>query len=231
MKEYEHYMRCISEFPQAFANSDDARVEIVTDKKSMTAIEKTQMSRLRNKGLPEEWGEVGVVFQDEYVTILRDAVLFQPDGTPGTYIRNFKANSAPGVVILPVYNGQVCLLRIFRHSLRRYVLEVPRGFGNKGETDEQNALRELSEEIKGSVNEIHSMGYVIENSGLGDARAALFFADLSEMPTVIENGEGIEKIEFVSTNKFLQLIKDGEIEDSYTITSAARAILNGYITY
>lgn len=225
----EQYYEFIKQYPYAFENPPGAGIEIVRDKEGIAQIEAAMKARMMEKGYPEEWCEVGVVFQDAYMTILRDAVLFQPENLPGAYIRSFKADNAPGVVILPLWNNKVCLLKIFRHALRRFVFEIPRGFGKKGETDEQNALRELKEEIGSSVKTLHNLGYVVENSGLGDAHAALFLAELDSIPKLYEREEGIERIITLPISEFLQMISDGVIEDSYTIVAATRAMLRGYI--
>ena len=123
--QYFHYMEI---FPQMFDRPFDAGIELVTDREHIRDIESIMKSRLREKGQPEEWADVGVVFQDAYMTVLRDAVIFKPSGVPGTYIRQFSTSSAYGTVILPIFDGKVCLLRIFRHALRKFVFELPRGF-------------------------------------------------------------------------------------------------------
>ena len=47
------------------------------------------------------------------------------------------------VAVLPIRNGQVGLLSIFRHPLEEKSWEVPGGFIEDGESDQFSALREL----------------------------------------------------------------------------------------
>jgi hypothetical protein len=72
------------------------------------------------------------------------------------------------------------------------------------------------------------MGYMIENSGMGNAKAALFYADLEELGPASKE-EGIEKIALVPVKKFAEMIRDGSLEDSFTLCAALRAILLGYL--
>ncbi len=62
------------------------------------------------------------------------------------YIR-MSYNAPFSVAVLPLFsNGDVMLIRTFRHGIRGWGLEVPKGFGNAGESFLQAAERELYEE-------------------------------------------------------------------------------------
>jgi ADP-ribose pyrophosphatase len=230
MKDRKKYIKLIESYPGAFKNPSDANlgIHITTDPVQMDTVEEDMKKRLAAKGLPEQWAEVGIVYQDQYSMILRDAVYFQPGNKSGTYIRRFTPGEISGSVILPVYRQSVCMIRIFRHALRRWVLELPRGFSDPGQTPLQNAERELLEEIGGKASHIYDMGCMIENSGMGNAKAALFYADLEEVGSV-EKEEGIEKISFVPVKEFAEMIRGGSLEDSFTLCAALRAILLGYL--
>jgi ADP-ribose pyrophosphatase len=226
------YLELISRYPHAFENptDPDSGIHITTESAAIDAIEAEMKKRLSAKGLPETWAEVGVAYHDQYSMILRDAVCFQPGNKPGTYIRRFTPGDISGVVILPVYKDSICLLKLFRHALRRYTLEIPRGFSEEGQTPLQNAERELKEEIGGKARNMYDLGYMTENSGMGNAKAALFYADMEEVGSVGEDEEGIQKILFVPKNEFTNMIKEGTLEDSFTLCATLRAILKGYLT-
>ncbi|MDR0904392.1 MAG: NUDIX hydrolase [Ruminococcus sp.] len=229
MRNVELYFEYINKYPDKFTNADRSGTELVCDKAGIMEIEEIMKRRMRENGKPEEWAEIGVVYQDCYITILRDAVLFKPHNTPGTYIRQFNAGSVCGVVILPICGDEVCLLRIFRHSLRRYVYELPRGFGNLGETEEQNALREFNEEVGGTVRSIHCLGYVYENTGISDSKTALFLAEIERETKPSEPDESIDKVFFMHIPEFLQMISDGRVEDGFTLAAVSRALVTGVI--
>src|SRR5260221_12364143 len=95
--------------------------------------------------------------------ILRDAVCF-PDGRLGIYSR-MVGDSTPGVIVLPIYQGPVLLIRHFRHATRTWHIEIPRGFGTKSFSSEENAFRELEEEVGATVSRLVSLGYVYSDTG------------------------------------------------------------------
>ena len=231
MKDRQEYLKLIERYPDAFKNPPEANlgIHITTDPAVMDTVEEEMGKRLAAKGLPEQWADVGVVYQDQYSMILRDAVYFQPGNKTGTYIRRFTPGEVSGVVVLPVYRQSICMIRIFRHALRRYVLELPRGFSDPGQTSLQNAERELLEEIGGKASQIYDMGYMTENSGMGNAKAALFYADLEELGPVSEEEEAIEKIVFVPAEEFAGMIRNGSLEDSFTLCATLRAMLLGHL--
>lgn len=61
------------------------------------------------------------------------------DGQPyvGDYLvvepKRMVANLVSGGVVLPVCEGQVGLIKVYRHPIRAYSWEVPRGFLDEGE--------------------------------------------------------------------------------------------------
>src|SRR5437879_337758 len=138
--------------------------------------------RLKPKHLPTEWAQVGIAYQDQYRMILRDAVRF-PNGLLGTYVRIVR-DGAPGVITLPVYQGQVLLIRHFRHATRTWHLEIPRGFGTKGLTSEENAKRELEEEIGAKPSRLISLGQIYPNTGMTSECNELFFAEVESYGNV-----------------------------------------------
>ena len=48
--------------------------------------------------------EAGIVYEDEYIRLVRDAVIF-PDRSRGTYIRILPRRPESAVAVLPVLNG------------------------------------------------------------------------------------------------------------------------------
>ena len=95
-------------------------------------------------------GEIEIVepvsiFKNQYAEIFNDRVLF-PSGSEGTYIR-VESSSKMSVAILPVTNrGKVVVIKTFRHGIRGWGYEVPKGGVKVGEDISVAALRELLEE-------------------------------------------------------------------------------------
>jgi 8-oxo-dGTP pyrophosphatase MutT (NUDIX family) len=59
----------------------------------------------------------------------------------------YYVDCAPSVLVVPcTADGQLVMVRQYRHNLRDYQLEFPAGIINEGEAVEEAALRELDEE-------------------------------------------------------------------------------------
>jgi len=105
---------------------------------------------------------------NEYVAVYVDDVRFrqmESDGKvnvkAGKYVRIEVPSRQAGAVVLPVdkNTGEVLLVTQFRHPQRRYLTEVPRGFGMLGidRTAYETAKRELKEET-GAVLVVNDRG-------------------------------------------------------------------------
>ncbi len=222
MIERERYYDLVRDHPELFANPAGAAITIVLDPAEIATIEAEMAERLRARGMPAEWAQVGIAYEDQYLMLLRDAVRF-PDGSPGTYIRAVNPyGDVPGVVVLPVYRGGVIMVRHFRHAMRSWHLELPRGFGAPGATAEENARRELAEEIGATPTRLIALGRVYPDTGAGADRAELFYAEIEGYGDP-EVEEGISDLVTLSPSEFERLIREGEISDGYTLAAYARA--------
>ncbi|HEX2195970.1 MAG TPA: NUDIX domain-containing protein, partial [Actinomycetota bacterium] len=136
--ELARYRELVLQRPELFVNPADGGFTILLDEQSIGAAE---------EAAPGSSHGVGVVYEDEYVVLLRDAVAF-PDGRLGTYIRMVGPRAEPtGVAVLPIHDQKVVLVRHFRHATRSRHWEIPRGFWIEGLTGEQVARQELEEEL------------------------------------------------------------------------------------
>lgn len=224
----EDYRALIAGQPRLFDNPDGAPIEILLDEADIRAVEAEMRAQLAAQGLPESWATVGIAFQDQYMRVLRDAVRF-PGGELGTYIRTIPAHPrVPGVIILPVFESHVILLRHFRHATRRWHLEIPRGFGSEGSTPEEDAKREIAEEVSGVCRRLVSMGPVQLDTGLSGGHDVLFYAELESIGAH-DAGEGIETVLHVPLDAFDRMVADAEITDGFTLAAYARARATGLL--
>ncbi len=221
MSDKARYFEFVQRYPHRFTNVPGG-IEILLDPDLIAQAEAAVAARLVARGLPAEWAEVGVAFQDQYLLMLRDAVRF-PDGTLGTYLRmTSMAEDVPGVVILPMYQGKVVLERHYRHGPRAWLLEIPRGFGDRGFTPEENAQRELLEEIGAPIVRLESLGHVYVNSSSIGGYDCLFFAEIAALGK-LDVGEGISGTMLVDIDQFNEMVASGEITDGFTLSAYARA--------
>lgn len=171
-------------------------------------------------------GACCIVFEDRYGYIFRDAVRFR-NGELGTYIRFVsREDDTSGVVVLPLHQGNVVLIRHFRHESRDWQLEIPGGFGLAGVASEESALRELEEEIEANVACLVSLGRIHPDTGSGAGAFDLFFAEIQSYGA-LEKQEGIDELLLVPVSDFEQMMNAGEITSLVALAAYARAKLHG----
>ncbi|MFF4371217.1 NUDIX hydrolase [Streptomyces sp. NPDC001594] len=191
--------------PELFRN-EPGGIEILTDPEAVAAAG-------------------GVLYQDPYVMLVRDAVRF-PDGREGTYIRAIGTTAEPGCVVLPLLEGRVVLIEHFRHAPRSWGWEIPRGFGTRGLEDTANAAKELREEIGAKVLELLPLGVVQPDTGMTGDRVRLYAARIDGIGTLAV-GEGIRRTLTVPFGEAEAMVLDGRITDGFTMAALLRARLAG----
>lgn len=217
-----NYFAFAEAHPEQFVNPPEGGFTILMNEAEIREAEATVAQKLEAKGLSAEWAQVGIVYQDQYGMILRDAVRF-PGGALGTYIRFISgADGAPTTIILPFYQGQVLLVRRFRHATRTWHLEIPRGFGTRGLSAENNARSELVKEIGASVSRLDSLGPL----STGPESLELFSAEVASYGEPNAH-EGLTEVVLVTIPELERLIREGQITDAFTIMAYTQAKLQG----
>lgn len=223
----QQYLELVRSRPELFANPPGAAFHILLGESEMNEAQAFMAGQLQRVGAPPEWATVGVVFRDQYLLIVRDAVRYS-DGSVGTYIREVALDPRlRGVAILPVWQEKILLIRHFRHATRTWHLEIPRGFG-LAEAAEESARRELAEEIGASEARLTNLGEMHPDTGVGNGRVALFYAVVPayDRPEVIE---GISEILPTAVTDFEQMIAECVLDDGYLLAAYGRAKARGLI--
>ncbi|WPX10170.1 NUDIX hydrolase [Anaerocellum danielii] len=141
-------------------------------------------------------------------------------------------NKNNGCVVVPITSAnKIVLIEIFRDTVNRNVLELPRGFAEESESTEKAALRELEEEIGGQCSRIVKIGSFYPDTGLYKAEIDVFLA-LNTKYAIRKHSlaENIRDIKEFDITEIYSKLLNGEIFDSYTVTAlvfALRHILNG----
>lgn len=221
------YLRLLQAHPALCANPAGRIFRILTDRDDLDAAEKAQGIKLATKLLPQEWANVGIVYEDQYVMILRDAVEF-PDGSRGTYIRILgNRPGAMGVAVLPILGDKILLIRHFRHATRNFHLEIPRGFtGDDTETCETAGIRELREEIGVTPLTITSLGVMYTDTGLNGGYVCLLAATIAELGN-LDLVESISQPQLLSMEELSDLLRGDQITDSFTLCAILLAHQKG----
>lgn len=201
-------------------------VRIILDPQQIADVEDSVACDLRNRGLPPEWANVGIVLKDPWIYVLRDAVEF-PDGSRRTHARVVN-RGGNGAAALPLLEGKIVLVRHFRHAVRDWLLEIPRGGIEPGSTAEDTARRETEEELGARVSRLAPLGFVHGSSNLQSSGAHLFLAEIESVGRP-ELHEGITAIERLSLREFEAKLLDGAIRDAFTAAAYALAKLRGLL--
>ncbi|MCG6494039.1 NUDIX hydrolase [Kitasatospora sp. A2-31] len=199
MEDHATYRRLREDQPRLFDNTD-AAIEIIDD-----------------------LGPVGLMYSDDYIRVVRDPVRF-PDGRVTGYVRILHSATSPPSVVLPCNNGDILLLEIYRHALRSWSLEAPRGFGTAGLTGAQNAAKELREELSAAADEYKPLGVVHPDSGLMSQSVELYLAEIPRMQSIsVQAAEGIRSAAWLTPEEARDYMLTGRITDGFTIAAIALA--------
>lgn len=135
--------------------------------------------------------------------------------------KNTGKNLVSGVAILPIIDGQIGLMRIYRPAIRDYSWEIPHGFVDEGESDDTSALREMLEETGLSISAqgFSSMGYITPDTGVLAARVHLFLAAAGHVSQAIQRELGLREFRFFPVDEFEMMIKRSEIQDTFTLAA------------
>jgi len=182
-----------------------------------------ELSREKLIEYEDKTGEkLGIVFENKgFWTVVAD--LIKKGEHSFRYCRIvYESRESNGCVIVPCLenpDGQIFLgvLENFRHSLRSFAYEFPRGFtnGNLYET----VVTEFEEELGISsecIKEIFPLGRISPDSGLASGYADAYAVRFSgETPHGNIGHEGIKSVLWLSENEFENKIGT-EIRDSFT---------------
>lgn len=170
-----------------------------------------------------------VVWSNSMVRLFNDRVRF-PATREGGHVESdqFRLDHAEdkddGVVIAPVTReNDLLLVHQFRHATRLWMREFPRGARARGESVEDAARREVSEEIGCEVLQIVRLGRVAPDSG-----------QLASLPHLVaavverrggRHQESTETIDRTCSYRFPALREacaSGDIVDAFTICAVLR---------
>ena len=144
-----------------------------------------------------------------------------PDGEP----LNLEIVRHPGGAAILAFDQQncVCLLRQYRHSIRKWIWELPAGLIEKGEQPIATAKRELREEAGLEADEWQPLFSILPTPGFCNEEIFLFRArHLTAVGTTPNADEQIE-VHWKPLEQVLEMAVDGRIRDAKTIAALFRA--------
>jgi ADP-ribose pyrophosphatase len=153
------------------------------------------------------------VFEGRVFTVTADTVC---EGDK-TYVREVVRHPGSAVIVPAFADDTVALVRQYRHPAGRYLLEVPAGSLDEGETPEEAAARELEEELGFRAGTLEHLSEFYVSPGFCEEKMWLYLAtELTETAQRLDDDEIVEVVR-LPLSKALQMIASGEIEDAKTI--------------
>lgn len=127
--------------------------------------------------------------------------------------------AGPPAVVVPVTaTGRIMFVRTYRYPVARWLLELPRGFGEADYSAVETARRELQEETGCSASSVDEIGAVLPNSGILTTSVPVFVARLAPgfMPSP-QIEEGVSAVLTLSRREIDARIREGTIADGVTL--------------
>jgi ADP-ribose pyrophosphatase len=147
-----------------------------------------------------------------------DRVTFTPQG--GRELSKLIVRHPGAVTVIPQdVDGQVVLIRNFRVSVERWLVEFCAGKLEAGELPLRCAARELEEETGRRAGRLQPLGGFLTTPGFSDEWMHVFAAsDLQSVPRRLQPGERIEVLS-ASPAEVDAWIADGTIQDGKSIAA------------
>jgi ADP-ribose pyrophosphatase len=119
--------------------------------------------------------ESRMVSDHRILRVRHDLYRFEPSGREGEFV---VLESPDWVNVIPLTDdGQVVLIRQYRHGIREATLEIPGGLIDPGEAPEAAAVRELREETGYVAREVRPLGRVRPNPAIQNNHQYCYLAE------------------------------------------------------
>ncbi|MBF4693959.1 NUDIX hydrolase [Fusibacter ferrireducens] len=202
MLNIEKYLKIMNDYPEFYVESEN--LKIIKDESIIIEYQ------IKNKI------DLGIIYENEYFFIINDLVENRAQ-IRFPYFRLINKAGYNGVAIIPMYENKFVLLKHFRHGTRNVEYEIPRGFSEIGLSIENNAKKEIFEELGSKVADIQSLGSVISDSGLSGGEVFTFLCSLESIGKINEI-EGIESYVLKTKGELKDMINKNIIRDAFSLS-------------
>ncbi|HNY66548.1 MAG TPA: NUDIX hydrolase [Deltaproteobacteria bacterium] len=166
------------------------------------------------------------VYENRIMKVREDAYHF----SRGDIVQDFTVLEFPGWVnIIPVTaEGEVVMIRQYRHGVRRVTLEIPGGLISGADTDPaEAAVREMEEETGFVSSDVVHIGTVEPNPAIQSNLCHSFLAR-NARPGSSQNLDPTEAIavELVKLEEAYRMLRDGRITHGLVVAAFAFLMLH-----
>lgn len=178
------------------------------DSKITNIIQNTNEQHLHEKVISSK-----IVFPGEYLKIWRDEV--ELSNGHKSY-REYIKHPGAAMAIPLLANGNILMIKQYRHSIGQVFLEFPAGKKDENENSQQTAARELEEEIGYQSDKITYLTRIHPVIGYANELIDLFLAEnLNKTDQNRDHDEMLDIIE-VTIDELEQAIWQGQVTDVKT---------------
>ena len=150
--------------------------------------------------------------------VREDRYRFEPSKAEAEFI---VCDTPDWALVIPItVDRQVVFIRQYRHGVQQVVLEIPGGVMNANETAEAAAARELREETGFAAESVRSIGRLLPNPALNNARCHVCVAEGCQQVGEAEP-DPLERIEIVlrPLDSVGEMIRSGELRHAQVIAA------------
>jgi ADP-ribose pyrophosphatase len=150
------------------------------------------------------------LWQSQWYNLRQDRLRTQ-DGHEFTYTLVDHPGAAWVVPVTP--DGQVALVRNYRHTVDDWCYEVPAGGLSPGLTPEEVARRELLEEVGGTAAGLRYVGRFYTSNGISNEVAYVYLATDVELGETHREPTELMEMCLVPVAEAMRMAREGEITD------------------
>lgn len=163
-----------------------------------------------------ELKERKLIYKGSIIEYYRDHLKLPNNNDAEWDFINHKGASA----VIPIdEDGNIIVVRQYRHAIEKYTIEIPAGGMEIGEDPKQAALRELEEETGYKSDDAAHLIDIFTTIAFCNEKIHIYVAkDLVKTKQNLDEDEFV-KIERYSLDDMVKMILDGTIEDSKTISA------------
>jgi len=168
------------------------------------------MDNLKEKIVKEK-----LVYKGSFLNIYNKEVIL-PNGIP--YKRDIVNHPGATAIIAFLDEENIILVEQYRLAIDDVLLEIPAGKINKDEELIECARRELKEETGYFAHDLEYLGKIVTAPGFCDEIIYLYKATNLVFGNKDEDEDEFTNIKIYNINKVKEMIKNGEIIDTKTIS-------------
>lgn len=158
------------------------------------------------------------------VTVVQDTIQIAGENHPYTYTIH-----ADSVCILPIFKGNVVAIEQYRHTLDRWMLELPAGGIDDQESSETAAKRELREETGFEAGELIYLGEYFMNQGISSAKCDLYFTECTGKAESHKEATELIRTKLIPIDEFDQMVDDNRFKLLIGLTGWHQARKRGFV--